>query len=344
MIEILLKAVNMFSTPPPDEEIIVNLDKFAKGDLVKLRSHYDLWRQRIRTAALSDAILSNGWAFATMSGLAYFEAFVRTDVKVKPIYFDKSGEIERLVDEIPDKLKSQKLTGAMIYGYGNLLRESYFIEQAIRRGILNADRIYLLDCSLFYHIFAQSAMNPLWQIVKKKKVKTELLDYCESDQRSRERLTQIRNELNGIMPALHLFLGNTFCNIDSATISRITDAAVRKGDVLVAEYTNYTDEALRSMEPDYVNTMAIRAAAELFAIPEDTVSADSIPINSSAKAIQIRVPNDGEGNSLSFKSMLRRRYHQSELTNEDFALVSTHNSLAGTLCMDSYRRLQNPSS
>jgi hypothetical protein len=333
----LAKTVN--NTPPQ-----LDFDKFSEASAIKLRMHYDMWKGRIRTASENNTILSNGWAFSTMSGLACFEAYVRYDPNVKHIYFDKSGEIDRTLDRLADVLHkhNHKLSGAIIYGYGNLLRESHFIEQAKNARLLNVERIYLLDCSLFYHLFAKSPINPLRQFISERAIKPILLDYFEGDA-CKGRLVDIRNELNPLKPVLHLFLGNTFCNVESHSVHQILNNTVRVGDFVVAEYANYTQEFFESTDPDYVNQLATRAAADLFALSESRVDTKCVLVpGGDAKALLISIPDDDTGNILNFHSMLRRKFHPSELTDGAFSRVSTHRVLDGSLNLDAYRRLNNP--
>ena len=192
---LLAKLPNILGKTVDEIESPLALDKFATAKHIRLQNYYDMWRRRIRSGVGHSAILSNGWAFATMAGLACFEAYVRADARVSRIYLDRPGEIPLVIEGIRDKLRKQIFCGVIIYGYGNLLRESHFVEEALRARILQPDGIYLLDCSLFYHMFAQSPINPLRQLVKREKViRCMLLDYCEGDA-SHNRLSSIRNSL-----------------------------------------------------------------------------------------------------------------------------------------------------
>lgn len=322
-----------------------DFDAFVNVDSIKLRMHYDMWKQRIRTASQHNTVLSNGWAFSTMSGLASFEAFVRSDEQIRHIYFDTSGEIERTLDAISTVLPrhNRKFSGAMIYGYGNLLREAYVIEQAKTDQLLGHERIYMIDCSLFYHLFAESPINPLRRTMPAKQLRPILLDLFEGDVRH-DKLVYIRDDLiNQSRPVLHLFLGNTFCNVDSEAIYRILNITVRPGDFVVAEYANYTPEFFASDSSDYVNQLATRAAAELFAVAEDAVETSTVYISGNAKALSIKVADSDTGATLTYQSMLRRKFQPSELTDKDFMSLSSHHVLNGALNLDAYRRLQNPS-
>ena len=317
-----------------------DFEKFDNAYSIKIQMHYDMWKQRIRNASERGKILSNGWAFSTMSGLSCFESFVRYDETVKKIYFDKSGEIDRTLDEVAESLPKhkRKFSGAIIYGYGNLLRETYVIEQAKKAGILDVNRLYLLDCSLFYHLFAKSPLNPLRKIIRERSIKPVLLDFFEGET-CRKQLVFIRDDLCALQPVLHLFLGNTFCNVDLPAIHKILDMTVRAGDVVIAEYANFNQEFLASMEADYVNQLATRAAAELFSIAEKKVVTQSIRVSDSAKALVITVPDIDRENTLSFQSMLRRKFQSSELTAGTFSLISSHHVLGGALNLDAYKRL-----
>ena len=319
-----------------------DFDKFADAQTIKLRMHYDMWKQRIRTASQHNTILSNGWAFSTMSGLACFEAFVRSDNNVKQIYFDKSGEIERTLDKIAESLPRhrRRLNGAIVYGYGNLLREAHVIEQAVSAQLLDIDRIYLLDCSLFYHLFAKSPINPLRQTIPDRAIKPILLDYFEGEA-CHNQLVFIRDSLKAFRPTLHLFLGNTFCNVDSASVRKIVDTTVRTGDIVVAEYANYTPAFLASTDADYANQLATRAAAELFAIEEGRVTTTCAVVPGQAKVLSISIPDDDMNQTLTFQSMLRRKFQPSELTDGTFSLVSSHHVLNGALNLDAFKRLNN---
>ena len=324
-----------------EEGVELTFDRFSKSEHIKLQSYYDMWRRRIRDSAGNDRLLSNGWAFSMINGVASFEAYVRSHSKIKQIYFNKSGEIERMVDELKSKIKKSKFNGIMVYGYGNVLREAHFIEQIVKLNLFKKGYILLLDCSLIYHIIAQSQLNPLRPIIHDyRRMIPILLDYCESE-KCRSRLSSLRNELNSYHPVLHLFLGNTFCNIDVQTLQTILQSTVRPRDIVVAEYSNYSSESLKNLAPDYVNTMAIRAAAELFATTEDNVQASTVSVGEDAKAIQIEVPDCDHDGLVTFKSMLRRKYSQHELLNSSYELVWSCNVLSGELSMDSYIRLPN---
>lgn len=340
--ELFKQGPTLLGKAAAEEDVVLAFDRFSKNEHIKLQTHYDLWRQRIRNAAINGNLLSNGWAFSMLSGVAAFEAHVRADPDIRPIYSNKSGEIERMVDELKAIMGQKKFNGVMVYGYGNILREAHFIEQATKLNLLKKGRIYLLDCSLFYHIIAQSQLNPLRSFIRdQRRISPILLDYCESD-KCRKRLSYLRDDLNSFFPVLHLFLGNTFCNLEAPALQTILESTVRPGDIVVAEYANYSSEEISDLKSDYVNTMAIRAAAELFATFEDNVKASTIKVGENAKAIQIEVPDcDHDGNVI-FRSMLRRRFLPQEILDQPYEKVWDCNVLSGALSMDSYHRMPRP--
>ena len=175
----LLGKLPKFAPKLEQEERRDTLQWFGKAETLRLDRYYDLWRSKIRNAAIQNQLLSNGWAFSTLGGLSAFENYIRTNQDIRRIYFNKSGEISVTLERIADQLKLRKLGGVILYGYGNLFRENYFIEQAIILNLLRKQRIYLVDCSLFYHIFANSPLNPLRNIIKAKQFRTILLDACD---------------------------------------------------------------------------------------------------------------------------------------------------------------------
>lgn len=340
--EVFKKAPEFLGKAVPDDTSELPFDRLTSADHIKLQAHYDMWRKRVRAAAKNDILMSNGWAFAMMSGVAAFESHVRADTTIRQLYFNKSGEVESTVDEIAAKLNGKHLNGIMVYGYGNMLRESHFIEAATKTGLLKKGRIYLIDCSLVYHIFAQSQLNPLRaSITPTRRIRPVLLDYCENDKCSK-RLKFLRDDLTPLRPVMHLFLGNTFCNVEAPILNSILEATVQPGDMVVAEYANYSVEAVKTLAPDYVNVMAARSAAELFATIDDKVVAKTVAAGDNAKAISITVPDCDHTGSVVFRSMLRRIFKQQELLNGPYELVRSCEVLSGDLTMDTYLRMPRP--
>lgn len=180
----------------------------TEASVFDLEAYYLYWQDVIRRAAnSSQQPLSNGWAFASLNGLAQFEAQVRTDPEIRSIYFNTPGDVGQALDKIALALPRRPIGGMVFYGYGNLVRESHFVERAHSSKLLKNQCLYLIDCSVFYHVFAQSKLNPLRRWIPERRIKPILLDYLD-DPEARQRLKDIRQDLNVTQPVLHFFLGN----------------------------------------------------------------------------------------------------------------------------------------
>lgn len=216
-------------------------DALSKKKQVALRSYYDIWRKNIRDVARTGVVLSNGWAFSTLSGLASYEAFISSDKDISLLYDNRSGEIESTNDAVKDKVGTA-LSGAIIYGYGNLVREAQYIEQALAvRNMTKHGRVYLIDCSIFYYLFALSSINPLRRFLKESRISAVLDDYIGNGH-SDNRLSDFRNHLGATSSVFHIFLGNTFCNVEPGVLKALLGKAVLPGDVIIAEYAQYNDD------------------------------------------------------------------------------------------------------
>jgi len=314
---------------------------FSNNDAIRLDRYYEFWRNQIRYSVSNNQLLSNGWAFSTLGGLSSFERHIRTNPIIRNIYYNKGGEIALTLEKISENLSNiYSLGGVMLYGYGNLFRESYFIEQAKILHLLKSQRIYLIDCSLFYHIFANSQLNPLRNIIKAKQIKTLLLDYLD-DPNSRSSLVYARDDLNPTRPVLHLFLGNTFGNIEPNLLKSSLNNVVRAGDIVIGEYALHTEDFFKDTSDDYVTEMAIIATSELFSIPIDSVKARYKITVPDYKYIEIEFPDKRYDQPLFFKSMLRRNFSYTELTKGEYELISNESALTGTIKLDAFRRLSN---
>jgi hypothetical protein len=316
--------------------------KLRDSHQIKLEQYYELWRNKIKLAASSNRLLSNGWAFSTLSGLAAFEAFVRTDKKISTIYRDRSGEIGRTLHSIRALLPRGRpiggIGGIVLYGYGNLLRETHFIEQAITSKLLKSQRVYLLDCSLFYDIFAKSPLNPLRSVLKNRQIRPLMVDLFDETP-NRKKLTNIRNDLNPTCPVLHLFLGNTFCNNDANQIRGVLDATVREGDFVVAEYSPYPAAFFLDVTLDYVADMAQRAASDLFALELTEIKVRNVALSCESKATELELTERDTRKKIVFRSMLRRKFQPAELTNGNYRIISTASLAGGSLTIEAFLRL-----
>ncbi|MCK4788049.1 MAG: hypothetical protein KAV87_30125 [Desulfobacteraceae bacterium] len=323
------------------EENSGELQKFGKVEAIKLDRYYEFWRSKIRSAATHNQLLSNGWAFSTLGGLSSFERYIRTNKEIRSIYFNKAGEIGITLDKIADQLgRRYGLGGIILYGYGNLFRESYFIEQAKMSGLLQSQRIYLIDCSLFYHIFANSSLNPLRNIVKVKQIRTLLLDYLDGHS-SRDALVYARDDLNPTRPVLHLFLGNTFGNIESNLLKRALYNVVRSGDFVIGEYALFSEGGPTDSPDDYVPEMARMAASELFSVAPALVTVRNVNITPESMATEVEFTERDTNQTIVFRSMLRRSFSNAELTDGKYKLVSSESTLSGKIKLDSYIRLSS---
>lgn len=305
---------------------------------LSIERYYDLWRKKIKQASNQNRILSNGWAFSSLSGLSSFENYIRTNENFRSMYFNQAGEIKVTLDKVKEGLSWKKFGGVMLYGYGNLFRERYFIEQAILSKLISKnDRICLIDCSIYYHIFANSALNPLRPVVNPKKMKTLLVDYLE-EPNSIEQLVYERNDIHGIFPVLHLFLGNTFGNSEAKLLKETLDKLVKPGDVIIGEYANYPKEYFSNEEDDYVSDMARMAASELYSSPVDNIETKNVSINGDCKYTEIKFKDTDSKESVCYKSMLRRNFNQSEFTSGEFGLMSTKQIIKNQVILDAYIR------
>lgn len=336
--EILTKIPQMLRKTSVAAVGTKGLQKWGEANALKLENYYSFWRSRIQSAARDNRMLSNGWAFSTLSGLSSFESHIRA-TDIRSIYFNKAREIGDTLDAVLEQLGSRKLGGVILYGYGNLFREAYFVEQAIACKLMTSQSVYLIDCSLFYHVFAKSSLNPLRMLLKGRQIKPLLLDYVD-DASARSTCIYVRDDLNPTRPVLHLFLGNTFCNVERTALQSTMHTFVRAGDFVVGEYAQYPEEFFSNNAVDYVSEMAKHAAAELFSVSPETVTAENITLANYAKATRIGLTPENE-RFLTFHSMLRRRFLDSELTDGAYELVSSHPSLNGSLRLVAFQRLPN---
>lgn len=320
--------------------INANLKKFENAKNVRIDNYYNYWRSRILAAINNGDILSNGWAFSTLSGLASFETYIHTDQEVRSLYFNRSGEIGNTIDAIADKLNNHSLGGVILYGYGNLYRECYFIEYLKTSNLLKGQRIYLIDCSLYYHIFAKSPINPLRSLVESRQIKPVLLDYLD-DSTSQNNLRYVRDDLNPTRPVLHIFLGNTFCNSSADSIKSTLDAGVRVGDFVIGEYALYTKEYFEDNSDDYVSEMAKIATAELFATSPSIVTTTNISHGDSSKMTEVKFRTSENETEYVFKSMLRRKFSNTELTSGKYELIASKSVLPKKILLDSFKRLSD---
>lgn len=339
--ELLAKLPRVFSKNTLEQDAnLGTLQWFGKAKALRLDRYYELWREKIRNAANHNQLLSNGWAFSTLGGLAAFENYIHTNQDIRRIYFDKAGEISVTLEKIAEHLNWGQIGGVILYGYGNLFRENYFLEQAKNLNLLKSQRTYLVDCSIFYHILANSPLNPLRNTIKIKQIKTILLDYLD-DTSALNDLTFARNDLNPMRPVLHLFLGNTFGNIETNLLTTTLNNVVRVGDFVIGEYALYPDEFFTDTSDDNVTDMARAAISEVFSISPDTVTVCNVNITPQSKVIEINFTEQNAVQSTSFRSMLRRSFSKSELTNGEYRLISSTVALNGAIGLDAYRRLQN---
>jgi hypothetical protein len=337
----LLRGINEgWPTPSASQDFLPN---YGLSNFVRLEDYFGYWREEIKAASSASRIMSNGWAFSTLSGIASYETHIRA-TEYRSIYFNKTEEVFRSVSALKKKI-NRKIGGFMIYGYGNLIRESCFIERAIQNNIVSGRvAIALFDCSIFYRIYALSSLNPLREIreLKPGMIKAELLDFLD-DSKAPGLLKKWRNRLNPTAPTVHLFLGNTFCNSESENLRTALKAATLPGDYVVAEYAIYPPEHfMRDPPVDYVSEMAKMAASEIFSCPPDDIAADNIKLRDSAVATLIKVPDKSAGNSINFQSMLRRRFQPSEITDGLYSREHSEHHLGGKLAIDIYRRTETP--
>lgn len=326
----------------PDSEDQCGLSRFGEARAIKIERYYADWRKRVESAARTRQIMSNGWAFAALGGVAAFENYVRT-AEVSAIYKNRTAEVASTLDAIIEKLPTRgrrAIGGIVIYGYGNLFRESHFVEVAVSQKLLQAQRVYLLDCSLFYHVLAKSSLNPLRSILNERQIKVKLLDYFE-DSSAKAALTFIRDDLNPFQPVIHLFLGNTFCNVDSVALKTLLSSVVRDNDFVVGEYANYMDAYFEDLSDDYVSHMASVSASELFSVPIASVTSKNVAVAGRAKAVEVIAHCESSVPKLAFRSMLRRSFNHAELTDGPYELISQETSMHGKVSVDAYRRLPN---
>jgi len=337
--EWLGKLTMFFGKAGSEENDSTNdLRRFGEAETVKLDRYYNYWRSRIQHAASTNQILSNGWAFSTLSGLSSFEAYIRTKNDLRSFYFNRVGEIGLTLDAIAEQLGRHTIGGVMLYGYGNLFRESYFIERAITSKLFDTQRIYLIDCSLFYHIFAKSSINPLRNLLKPRQIKTILLDFLE-DPASQKVLVFARDDLNPTRPVLHFFLGNTFCNTESTMLESALNTVVRPGDFVVGEYYVYPTDYFTNMSEKHVSEMARSATIELFSVPPDSVNATDVINGTNSKVTEVTFTERNTNHKMTFRSMLRREFKHTELTDGDYKLVSSEVMLDGKIRLDAFIRL-----
>ena len=118
---------------------------------------------------------------------------------------------------------------------------------------------------------------------------------------------------------------------------------VHSGDFVIGEYALYPDSFFSDASNDHVSEMVKTATAELFSIPPDTITVRNVNPTTTSKAIEVDFSERNTSESLVFRSMLRRNYSSTELTNGEYQLVSSEPTLQGTVKLDSYRRLSTQS-
>jgi hypothetical protein len=330
-----LKAFVSSAKPPPPTANPLG-DLFASR-FSPLSKYYEYWRERIRELGPGGGAMSNGWAYATWSGLASYEEYITADPNIRRVYQDRAVSLEAAAEAV-----GQRLGGVILYGYGNLRRESQLIQCLTAEDITGVKkcRIYMLDASVFYHLLANSSANPMLRYVGRKSLHPVLIDF-ESTHRSVGRaLKWIRNDLcEALRPVLHVFLGNTFGNLEAAVVSRILDTYTHPGDLILAEYVKYPQGSLQDLGDDYVISMTNRACAELFSVSPEQVEAAHVG-HGTGKCVRIVCTESDGGSHIEFLSMLRRQFVPRELLDGDYRLVlEERDAIPGLTKVAMYKRL-----
>lgn len=286
-------------------------------------SYYDRWRESIESLAEAGRMIPNGWAFSTLSGVATYEQYVKTG-PISILYTGQSAGLDDIVSQLAENFGRRRVLGGIIfYGHGNMIREVQIVEK-----LKNCEQLWdrqssvvLLDCSLPYHLYANSDFNPILRLMKRPKVRAVLVDYEAKANESYIRW--LREGLNAMKPALHVFLGNTFCNLEKDVLRTVLERCF-PGDFIIAEYVEYDGEKLDKENDDYVCLMAKRAAAELFRLDESKINAtnyrnEEFPTFRQETKIELKY----NSRPLIMRSMLRRRYQSSETTSEKFDRIGT---------------------
>ncbi len=120
------------------------------------------------------------------------------------------------------------------------------------------------------------------------------------------------------------------------------NAATVPGDYVVAEYADYQSDYFQNTTPDYVSEMGKLAAAEMFSISSAKVEAKNIFLSNDTLVTEITLTGADQKKALIFRSMLRRRFIPTEVTNGPYELVHRVYPLSGKLCLDTYRRSESP--
>ena len=334
-ISILDKLIQLFSYVKEETEL---QNEYRTSKAFDISEYRQYWKGKIREKASREQILSNGWAFGTLEGLSTFESSVKKrDISL--IYEAEQESISRTVDSIRDRIE-QKVSGVIVYGHGNIKRESKFVKVAKDENLLvKSAKVFLLDASIFYHIYAQSKLNPMRNTIAPKRLKCELVDYVNTE--SKPVLKYLRNSLGIAQPVIHLFLGNTFANLPEYDIKNLLDKIVRERDVVICEYKHYNDEFFDDDASDHISKMAKKSAAELFSVPEACVSVDNECPEDDVKYTSVDVECPREEINISFTSMLRRKFRRSELTSGLYEHMTSNTVLNGKIRQDTYAHLRD---
>jgi hypothetical protein len=337
----IFKAVQNFVSAPGSDP--TKWEKLLQPEFVPLERYYGLVSETLRQANNSSSVLSNGWAFCSRTGVAIFEDYISSDNTLRDFYLDRKKSLPQAASRIKEHLGSKtKLGGVMIYGYGNLIRESQLVDCLKTENVLSSGHgtIYLLDCSLFYHIMAESKINPMLRHLKRKWIKTRLIDFVVTDDNVKRIIKDWRADIYLMRPTLHVFFGNTFCNLETKDLQRIVSEYILPGDYVLAEYANYPDNFFRELSNDhstnkYLTNMARVAAAEIFSINKGDVTLTHQKYSEYGKCVEVRIRANNE--TITFKSLLRRKYNSTEVGSLGFSLLEPMKE-GGDFFIDLYQR------
>jgi hypothetical protein len=333
--DVIQKLLGLLGQSAEDTVPQSQLQKFATGN-IKLRRYYEYWQGQIQKAVSQNQVVSNGWAFSTLNGLASFESYVHGTAEMQALYVNKVGVIDELTESLKAVCGNLKTYGAIVYGYGNLVREAQWLESLVKQQIVSKkDRVYLVDCSLFYHVFALSHMNPVREHILERRIKPVLMD-CFNEPNISD-LKYKRDDLNAALPTCHILLGNSFGNVSTLCMKTLLDATVRPLDFVIAEYAEYAMQDLQSTKLDYVSQMACRAAAEMFTCLESDVSVKNV-FKNSQRLTEVTVKRSGGNTPLVFESMMRRAFNSNELTGSGYDLIASKTIASTNVKVDVFRR------
>lgn len=284
-----------------------------------LRQHLGLLKSKLRQS--SGDIICNDWAFSTHFGVQVYETSVQ-GLDVKRLEFEEV--LSELLQETKSLMQSDLVAGVIFYGHGNMEREIQLFNEIDKSGLKLRAQAGFVDYSPIYHALSVSIFNPLGPYGRQ--ISESLFaDFTRIDDPSHgRRILGMREKFSlpgGVV--FHVFLGNTFGNIETNVLCSMLDTYTRPNDIILAEYAVYPNVFFDDFDvDDGVATMARGAVSELFGQDKKLIQMRyEADYTQKMKWLETSLMVDDQ--PLVFRSMLRRNFDVSELSVEEYQRPDT---------------------